>query len=73
METMQAQAQALAKSQKRPLKTRISETYWSKSHMECYHFYQQCEDYSIISGVTKTNYTLFTASFLRDFISFRWT
>ena len=38
MEMMQAQAQALAEPQKRPLKARTPETYFRKSHMDCYHF-----------------------------------
>ena len=37
METTQAQAQALAKLQKQPLKAWAPETYWGKSYMECYH------------------------------------
>ena len=45
METTQAQAQALAEPWERPLKARTPETYWGKSHMECYHFCQQCEDH----------------------------
>ena len=40
METMQAQAQALAELRERRLKARTSKTYWGKSHMECYHFCQ---------------------------------
>ena len=40
IEMTQAQAQVLAEPQERPLKARTPETYWSKSHMECYHFCQ---------------------------------
>ena len=34
------QAQALAEPRERSLKARSLETYWGKSHMECYHFCQ---------------------------------
>ena len=66
------QAQALAEPWKRPLKARTLEIYWGKSHMECYHFYQQCEDYFETSGATGMNCTPFVASFPRSFISLRW-
>ena len=72
METTQAQAQALAEPRERPLKARTPETYWGKSHMECYHFCQQCEDHFETSGATGMNRTPFVASFLRGSISLRW-
>ena len=72
METMQAQAQALAESRERPLKARTPETYSGKSHMDCYHFCQQCEDYFETSGATGMNRTPFAATFLRGAISLRW-
>ena len=71
METTQAQAQALAEPRERPLKARTPETYWGKSHMECYHFCQQCEDHFKTSGATGINCTPFAASFLRGSISLR--
>ena len=70
MET--TQIQALAKSRKRSFKARTPETYWGKSHMECYHFCQQCEDHFETSGATGMNRTPFAASFLRGSISLRW-
>ena len=69
METIQAQV--LAEPRERPLKAKTPETYWSKSHMECYHFCQQYEDHFEISGTTGMNYTPFVASFLRSSISLR--
>ena len=66
------QAQALAESWKRPLKGRTPETYWGKSHMECYHFCQQCEDHFKTSGATGVNLTPFPASFFRGSINLRW-
>ena len=72
METTQAQAQALAEPQEQPLKARTLETYWGKSHIECYHFCQQCEDHFKISGATRMNCTSFAASFFRSSISIRW-
>ena len=70
METTQAQAQA--EPRERPLKARSPETYSGKSHMDCYHFCQQCEDHFKTSGATGMNRTPFAASFLRGTISLRW-
>ena len=71
METTQTQAQALAEPQERSLKARSLKTYLGKSHIDCYQFYQQCENYFKTSGAIEMNCTLFTASFFRDTISFR--
>ena len=54
------------------LKARFPNLYYGKSHMECYHFCQQCEDQFATAGATGSNRTPFTASFLRGRISFRW-
>ena len=66
------QAQALAEPQECLPKARTPETYLGKSHMECYHFCQQCEDYFETSGATGINRTPFAPSFLRGSISLRW-
>ena len=71
METTQAQAQALAEPRERPLKARTPETYSGKSHMNWYHFCQQCEDYFETSGAIGMNRILFVATFLRGAISLR--
>ena len=70
MET--TQAQALAEPREQPLKARSSETYSGKSHMDCYHFCQQCEDHFETSSATGMNRTPFVALFLRGTISLRW-
>ena len=70
METIQAQA--LAEQQERPLKVRTLEPYYWKSHMDCYYFCQQCEDYFKTSGATEMNCTLFVATFLHGIVSLRW-
>ena len=72
IEMTQAQTQALAKPQKRLLKARSPETYLEKSHTDCYHFCQQCEDHFKTSGATGMNRIPFAASFLRGAISFNW-
>ena len=72
METTQAQAQALVESRERLLKARTPETYSEKSHMDCYSFCQQCENYFETSGATGMNRTSFAAIFFRDTISLRW-
>ena len=43
----------------RLLKAKTPETYSGKSHMDCYHFCQQCEDYFKILSATRMNCTLF--------------
>ena len=54
-------------------KAKVPEVYYSKSHMDCYHFCQQCEDHFETAGATETNRTPFAASFLRGSINVRWT
>ena len=71
MKMTEAQAQALAEPRKRSLKAKTSETYSRKSHIDCYHFCQQCEDYFEISGATGMNRILFAATFLHGAINFR--
>ena len=58
---------------KQPFKAKLSDVYYSKSHMDCYHFCQQCEDYFEPSRTIKTNQTLFAAFFLYKNISVWWT
>ena len=57
---------------KRPFKAKVSDVYYGKSHMYCYHFCQQCEDHFEISWATGTNQTLFATSFLCENISIQW-
>ena len=54
---------------KQIFKAKISEVYYSKLHMDCYHFYQQCKDYFKIAGATGFNWTPFAAFFLCGNIS----
>ena len=72
---LEAQAQA-APSQSEPrerlLKARFPDPYFGKSHMDCYHFCQQCEDHFDIAQATGLNRIPFAASLLRGNISFRW-
>ena len=46
--------------------------YHGKSHMDCYHFCQLCEDHFETTGATEFNWTLFAASFLHGNINVRW-
>ena len=57
----------------RSFKAKVSEMYYDKSHINCYHFCQQCKDYFETVGATGTNWTLFAAFFLYGNISVRWT
>ncbi len=54
------------------LKAKTPDVYCGRSYMECYSFYQQCEDYFATCGATGPNRILFAASFLQDQINFRW-
>ena len=72
VESTQAWDREQAEPQKRPLKARSPETYLRKSHMDCYHFCQQCKDHFETLGATGMNCILFTASFLCSTISLRW-
>ena len=71
MEMTQAQAQALAEPREQPLKTKSPEIYSGKSHMDYYHFCQQCEDHFKTSGATGMNRTPFAASIFRGIISLK--
>ena len=70
METTQARDQL--EPREHPLKAKTPETYSGKSHMDCYHFCQQCEDYFETSGATRMNRIPFAATFLCGAISLRW-
>lgn len=54
------------------LKAKFPNLYYGKSHLECYHFSQQCEDHFNTAGAIGFNCTPFAASFLRGRISSRW-
>ena len=62
----------LGLKRKQNLKAKVSEVYYGKSRMDCYHFCQQYEDYFETVGATGFNRTPFAASFLRGNISVRW-
>ena len=55
-----------------PLKAKVPDIYFGKSHMDCYHFCQQYNDHFETAGATGSNCTLFTSSFLCGKINFRW-
>ena len=66
------QARDQLEPRERPLKAKTPETYSGKSHIDYYHFCQQCEDYFETSGATGMNCTPFATTFLRDAINLRW-
>ena len=53
-----------------PLKAQFSDFYYGKSRMECYYFYQQCEDHFATASATGPNRTPFATSFFGGRISF---
>ncbi len=82
MQTFIERAQALAAqaapgvevkdNTNRPLKPRNPDLYYSHFHMECYYFYQQCENYFEITGSLGHKRVPFTASSLKDHILNQW-
>ena len=59
-------------AREKPLKARLPNVYYGKSHIECYNFCQQCKDHFATHGAKGPNCILFAASFLCDRINFRW-
>ena len=47
-----APAPIVAKAPRKKLKAHSPDMYCGKSHMDCYNFYQQCEDYFATAGAT---------------------
>ena len=70
METTQVWDQL--ESPERPLKARTPETYSGNSHIDCFHFCQQCENYFETSGAIGINRTPFATTFFHSSISLRW-
>ncbi len=54
------------------LKAKTPDVYRDWSHIECYNFCQQCEDYFATCGATGPNRIPFVIFFLQDQINFRW-
>ena len=69
---MGAKTPAIEGSRERPLKARLPDVYRGDNHMACYNFCQQYKDHFATAGAKGPNRIPFTASFLRDRISFRW-
>ena len=67
-----APAPIVAEAYRKKLKARFPDVYRGKSHIDCYNFCQQYEDYFATAGATGPTWILFAASFLRNRISFRW-
>ena len=72
LESNQGPSQPL-KEREQPLEAKVLDVYYGKLHMDCYHFYQQCNDHFETSWATGTNQTPFAAFFLCKNISVRWT
>ena len=56
----------------RPLKAWFLDIYRGKTYLECYNFFQQCEDHFAITGTTGSNRVPFAATFLKDTALFCW-
>ena len=67
-----ALARIVAETPWEKLKACSPDVYCEKSYIDCYNFYQQCEDYFAIAGAMGPTQTLFATSFLWDRISFCW-
>ena len=55
-----------------PFKAWFSNLYYVNSHMDYYHFCQQCENHFETAGASGPNRILFAASFLRGSVVQRW-
>ncbi len=56
----------------RPLKPQNPDLYYGNSHMECYYFYQQCEDYFEVRGSPGHKLVPFAAGFSKNRILNWW-
>ena len=56
----------------RPLKVQFPDIYWGKTHLECYNFFQQCEDHFATANATGPSWVLFTTTFLKNTALFCW-
>ena len=65
-------ALVVSKMPRKKLKTCSPDVYCRKSHIDCYKFCQQCENYFATAGATGPTQIPFIASFLWDWINFRW-
>ena len=68
----QKHGQANSAPRNRALKARNPDLYYRSSHMECYYFCQQCEDYFDTPGAKGYKRVPFATSFLWDRINFCW-
>ena len=68
MESNQGPRQPLAEREQF-FKAKVSELYYNKLNMDCYHFCQQCKDHFETAGAIETNRTLFAAFFFYENIS----
>ena len=67
-----APAPIVSKVPWKKLKARSPDMYCEKFYMDFYNFCQQCENYFATAGAMGPTRILFTTSFFRDRISFRW-
>ena len=58
---------------KLPLKIQFPDFYYGNSHLDCYHFCQQCEDHFNTAGASGPNRISFAASFLRTSVVQHWS
>ena len=65
-------APVASKMSREKLKAYCPDVSYGKSHIDCYNFCQQCEDYFATKGAMGPTWILFAMSFFWDQISFRW-
>ncbi len=74
-QTPTAPAAPAAKSRNdtdRPRKPQNPDLYYGHSHIECYYFCQQCEDYFEFAGSLGHKHVPFATGFLKDHILNWW-
>ena len=67
-----SQLQASTVSRDRSFKARNPDLYYKSLHIKCYYFCRQYENHFDTAGATSHKHVPFAASFLRDWINFRW-
>ncbi len=68
----QAPSELKEEASERLLKAENPDLYYENSHMECYYFCQQCEDYFETAGAKSHKRVPFAVFFLKEKILFRW-
>ena len=54
------------------MKARFPDVYWGKTYLECYNFFQWCENHFATAGAKSKNWVPFATNFLKNTALFYW-